>query len=229
MWKKLGPHIIMTADQQFLASAVLDMTSDGVGDDFEMLHGFIHHPALDVAGVIAAPSIATAATGQLVDEVELLEDGAVGNLKDARLGTIDQHHAGMLHAIEDRRQRLQVEALIENQVCFGQLRGQIELAPDALSGTGKNGLAMAAVVAQHFGHLKNALQVGKGGLLFASFLLRLAEHIVDQVLYEDGFVSMRTVGGRRGLIVKRYRAALRRVEICEFTDVISRDHSGSPG
>ena len=43
---ELRPHIIMAADQQLLASAALDVPGDGVGDNFEMLHGLVHHAAL---------------------------------------------------------------------------------------------------------------------------------------------------------------------------------------
>ncbi len=112
MRKELGPNIIVAADQQLFAAAVLDVIVDGVRDNLEMLHHLVHDAALDVSGVVASPTVATAAAGQFVDEVELLDDGASGDLEDTRLGAIDERDTGVLHAVEDRRQRLQVEALV---------------------------------------------------------------------------------------------------------------------
>src|SRR5271167_1226484 len=181
-----------------------------------------------MAGVVAAPAVAAPSACQFVDEVQLLDDHAIGNLEDACLGAIDQRHAGVLHAIENGGQWLQVKPLIEDDVAPGKIGGQIELAPVSLGPARKDGPGLAAVATQRIGHLQNALQVGSCGLVFASFLLCLAESAIDQVFHKNHFVAVRTVGGCRGLIVKRYRAALRRMEISQLPDVISCDHSASP-
>src|SRR5207344_2403501 len=94
---ELGPNVVVTPNQQLLAAAPLKMSCDGVGNDLEVLHGFIRDAPLDVAGIVATPSVTPSVASKFVDEVELLNDYAVGNLKDASLGAVDQCDAGMLH------------------------------------------------------------------------------------------------------------------------------------
>src|SRR5215469_5280327 len=218
----------MAPDNQLLAAATIKMTGDGVGDDFEVLECLIHYAALGVAGVVSAIAVTAAATCQFIDEVQLFDDGAVGGFKHPRLGAIDQGNACMLHAVEDGGQRFQMESLIQDDVALGQFGGQFELAPISIGHARKDSLAFAPVAAQRIRHFQDALQVRPCGLVLTSFLLRLAERAIDQVFDEDGLVTMRPVRWRRGLIVERYCAALRRMEISQFSDVISCDHSASP-
>src|SRR5664279_1754497 len=152
----------MAADQQLVATAALKVGIDSVGDDLEMLHGFIGDAAFDMAGVVTAPPIATAATSELVDEVELLDDYSIGNLKHSRLGAIDQCYASMLHAVEDGGKGLEMKALVEDEISLGKVGGQIELVPDVLGGTGENRLSFAPVATWRVGHFKDALQIATG-------------------------------------------------------------------
>src|SRR6516164_415807 len=208
----------MTPDYQFFAAAAIEMSGDGVGDNFEVLECLIHYAALRVACVVSAIAVTAAATCQLIDEVQLFADGAVGDFKHARLGAIDQGNAGMLHAVEDGSQRFQMESLIQDDVALEQFGGQFELAPIAVGHACKDSLAFAPVAAQRIGHFQDALEVRPCGLVLTSFLLRFAERAVDQVFDEDGLVTMRPVRWRRGLIVERYCAALRRMEISQLSD-----------
>src|SRR6516165_4136006 len=116
----------MTADYQLLAAVTVEMPGNGISDNLEMLHRFVHHAALDMSRVVSTPPVAAAAAGKLIDKVQLLDDRAVRDLKDARLRAIDQRDTSMMHTVEHGRQRLQMESLIENNVALGQLGGQLE-------------------------------------------------------------------------------------------------------
>src|SRR5271165_2456721 len=113
---ELGPDVIMATDYQSVAAAALEILFNVVSDDLEMLHGLVRLSPFGVPGIIAAPTVALAASRKLVDEVQLLDHVVVHDFKDARLGAVYQHHACVVCAIERRSQRLQMEALIKQDV-----------------------------------------------------------------------------------------------------------------
>src|SRR5271165_6341110 len=110
----LGPYVIMATDQKTVATTALEVLLNLIGHGLEVLHGFVHQLALGVSGVITTPAVALAAPGQAIEEILLLHDVVVHDLKDARLGSVGQHHAGMLDTIEGGGERFQMEALVEH-------------------------------------------------------------------------------------------------------------------
>src|SRR5208283_2149365 len=121
-----------------------------------------------------------------------------------------------------------MEPLVEKQVRFGQLRGDVELAPESALAAGKYRFGLAAVSTQGLGHAVDAVKVG-ACMTVSSFLFRLAKRIAHQVFELDRVLAVRLVQRRRGLIVKRNSTGFRRVKIGEFSDVIACDHSGLLG
>src|SRR5208337_1437111 len=118
-----------------------------------------------------------------------------------------------------------MEPLVEKQVRFGQLRGDVELAPESPFAAGKYRFGLAAVSTQGLGHAVDAVKIGARTAI-PSLLLCLAKRIAHQVLKLDRIFAVRLVQRRCGLVVKGDSTSFRRVKIGEFSDVITCDHSG---
>jgi hypothetical protein len=223
----LRPHVVAATDQEPVAAAALEVLFDAVCNQPEVLHGLVRLLALGMACVVAGVAVALAAPCQLIDEVFLLDDLIIQQLEDPRLSAVRKQNAGTLLAVQHRGQRLQMKTLADGDFWCQQLRGNVELAPELLLAAGEYGFCFPAAAMQRIDHAVDLLQVAAGGTVLAMFL-RFAERVANQVLHQDGFLPVRFVGWRRGLIVKRDSATFRRPKIGEFTDVIACDHSGSP-
>src|SRR5215472_15348480 len=195
-----------------------------VGDQLEMLRRLVHLLALGLTALVVRPAHALAASGQLVYEILLLSNLVILQFEDACLGAVRQQHTGALLSIQHGRQRLQVKAPADGDLRLQQLGRDVELAPEPLLTTGEDGFRLATVAMQRIHHAADLLQVAASGAVLA-LLFRFAQGGPNQVFHQDGFLPVRFIERRRRLIVKRNRAALRRLEVSKFSDVIACDHS----
>src|SRR5271157_529740 len=137
----------MAAHDQPVAAATFEVPLDIVGQHSEMLHGLVHLPSLGVTAIVAAPASALASTREFVDEIQLFCDLFVHDLENSSLGAVGEQHTYTVRAIDHGGQRLQMEALVQQDVRLRQLSGNIELAPESLLATGEYRLGLAAIAA----------------------------------------------------------------------------------
>src|SRR5208337_1718096 len=145
LWLDLRPDIVMAAHDQALATTALEVSLDIVCQHPEVLHRLVHLPALGVSAVVAAPAGTLAAPRKFVYEIQFFCHFFVHDLENSGLGTIGEQHAYTVHTIDHRGQRLQMKALVQQDVGLGQLGGNIKLAPESLLAAGEYRLGLAPI------------------------------------------------------------------------------------
>ena len=144
----LRPLLVVTADEQLVEAVALVAFLEVVGNCLEMLCNFVQDAALGVSGIVAGKAVAFAMAREFVEEIHLLGNFAVGKLEYAGFGAIGENDQRLAALAQQGGQRLQMESLIEDHLRPGEMRREVELAPEVLSGAGKYGLGFAAVAAQ---------------------------------------------------------------------------------
>jgi hypothetical protein len=86
-----------------------------------------------------------------------------------------------------------VKTAVDEQLAFGELCRQIELAPDLATAACKHGLGVGLIPGPSCRQIEDPLQVGPGATV-ASALFGFAQCLADQVLGQDGILAMQLIG-----------------------------------
>src|SRR5579862_1990023 len=118
-----------------------------------------------------------------------------------------------------------MESSVHEYLGAGQLRRQIEFAPEIVGATGEDCFGTRLISAEVLGNRQNAVEVRASTAVLA-FFLRLAQGLTYQVPSEDGVFLMRLVLWSMRLEVKAQHAGFFAIglKLGQLTNFFARNH-----
>src|SRR5579863_9377095 len=157
------------------------------------MQGFVVDAALRMPAVVSCVTVAAALTaGRRAEHPVTLFEFIQPEIEEPRLLAIDKCDPKTRLSAKQQSQRLQMELAVHEKLGSGQLRRQIELAPEIAAAAGKHGSSARLVAVKILGHFQDSIQVGPGAAILAG-LLRLVQCAANQIFRENGFFVMRFV------------------------------------
>src|SRR5580704_8823007 len=148
------------------------------------MQGFVVDATLGMAAVVSGVTVAAALTsGRSAKLSFTLFELIQPEIEEPRLLAIDKCDPKTRLGTKQQGQRLQMELAVHEELGSGQLRRQIELAPEIAAAAGKHGSSARLVAVQILGHFEDAIQVGPCAAVLAG-LLRLAQGAANQIFSE---------------------------------------------
>src|SRR5271170_6194262 len=220
---ELVPTDVVASNNGLLIEIFFKSCAQMLGHALEVMHGFVVDSTFEATCGVRIT--ATVMSRGRVKYAFALFEFVHAKIEEARLLPIDECDAQARLRAQKQSKRLQVELATDEQMRFGELQRQIELAPEIAAAAGKHRAGAGLIAVKIFRQFENAIQVCAGASVF-SVLFGLTQGFANQIFGENGFFAMRFVlRGTRFEIKAEGRTFVPiGVELSQLTHVFAGNH-----